>query len=667
MAVLCLFLAVLAIYSAVSAAAIRPQICIGDVTSQSCDFQHKTFASARQAHQFNNSDIHFAPGVHLLNDTLHITSIDEGASITGAGRNETFVSGGLELNRWQTQMYTMSNNRATSLFVHALPSSYVPFRQLFVQSNANGSATQRWGRRYTARSPVMSYDHADASDPEHSIITFPGQLRAQYHDQQHVLATLFHCWTATTHQISRIDNLNLTLLKAPHVDIPRCEHASGKRYYIEDALEELDQPGEFYLDRVANHVLYYPYPGENVVDFVAYAPQLNTLLNISHTMDVEVSNLSFVHGLVDMDGFFIGDPDAQSASNLHSAAVAVNHAARVHLHGLTLAHVGGNGIYLNKSVSNSTLERFEVTDVGASGLRLGAFNRSAETNPTRTIVVQDGYIHDGGHTYLMGPGINMVACRMCTVTHNEVTNFSYTGVSTGYGFSEHAYNLAGSVISFNHLHHLGKGELSDMGCFYSWGGDQGNILLDNNVCHNVVNYSGGYGGWGFYTDQTTANIAFTNNLVYNTTDACLHEHYGHNVTLVNNIFVRQHAYTTEGILLSAAPTKTPGYYVQFNLTRNILAGDKIFSSTTLSEFNSSTYDYNTYWQGGVPIVFPGDVSFSQWQTGTASQPIPKDVHSVIADPLFVNASGRDFNLQPDSPALKRGFQPIDFATVGPRV
>jgi hypothetical protein len=510
----------------------------------------------------------------------------------------------------------------------------------------------------------MAYNHSDANDPEHSIVTFPGQIKSQYYDQQHVLATLYHCWTATTHQIDRISNLTLTLLKAPHVDIPRCEHASGKRFYIEDALEELDEPGEFYLDHLSNKVLYYPFPGDGVATFVAYAPQLKTLLNISHTMDVELTDLSFVHGMVDMDGFFIGDPDGQAASNLHSAAVAINYAARVHFHDITLAHTGGNGLYFNKSVSNSTLERFEIVDIGASGLRIGAYNESAETNPTRTIVVQDGYIHDGGHTYRMGPGISMVACRQCTLTHNEVANFSYTGISSGYGFTEHPYNLEGTIISFNHLHHLGRGELSDMGCFYSWGGDQGNLVLDNNVCHYVVNYPQGYGGWGFYTDQTSANVLFTNNLVYNVTDACLHEHYGHNITLVNNILVRQHAYSDDGILLSAAPTAKPGWYVQFNLTRNILAGVKVFSSTSLPEFANSTYDYNTYWQDNTTIAFPGNVNFSQWQQGLETA--PKDLHSIVSNPLFVNAPNGDFSLQADSPALQLGFQPIDFATVGPR-
>ena len=40
-------------------------------------------------------------------------------------------------------------------------------------------------------------------------------------------------------------------------------------------------------------------------------------------------------------------------------------------------------------------------------------------------------------------------------------------------------------------------------------------------------------------------------------------------------------------------------------------------------------------------------------------------HSLIADPLFVNAAQDDYRLQPNSPAFKLGFQPIPVEKIGP--
>ena len=42
-----------------------------------------------------------------------------------------------------------------------------------------------------------------------------------------------------------------------------------------------------------------------------------------------------------------------------------------------------------------------------------------------------------------------------------------------------------------------------------------------------------------------------------------------------------------------------------------------------------------------------------------------DRHSLVADPLFVAPRENDFRLQPNSPALTIGFQPIDLTHVGP--
>jgi hypothetical protein len=70
-------------------------------------------------------------------------------------------------------------------------------------------------------------------------------------------------------------------------------------------------------------------------------------------------------------------------------------------------------------------------------------------------------------------------------------------------------------------------------------------------------------------------------------------------------------------------------------------------------------DYNCYWNAaGRAPTFPGKLGLAPWQAKG------RDVHSVIADPKFVDAARFDFRLKPDSPALKLGFQPIDTSTVG---
>jgi hypothetical protein len=70
-------------------------------------------------------------------------------------------------------------------------------------------------------------------------------------------------------------------------------------------------------------------------------------------------------------------------------------------------------------------------------------------------------------------------------------------------------------------------------------------------------------------------------------------------------------------------------------------------------------DYNDYWTtAACDPLFDGR-DFREWRA-TSGQ----DAHSVLADPLFVDAAKRDFRLRPESPALKLGFKPIDLAGIG---
>ena len=62
------------------------------------------------------------------------------------------------------------------------------------------------------------------------------------------------------------------------------------------------------------------------------------------------------------------------------------------------------------------------------------------------------------------------------------------------------------------------------------------------------------------------------------------------------------------------------------------------------------------------LVLEEVVPASEWE---AWQQAGGDVHSIVADPMFVDAEHGDFRLKPESPALKQGFEPIPFDKIGP--
>jgi len=211
-----------------------------------------------------------------------------------------------------------------------------------------------------------------------------------------------------------------------------------------------------------------------------------------------------------------------------------------------------------------------------------------------------------------------------------------------------------------------------MGCIYTLGRQPGTLLW-NNVCHDVESY--GYGGWGYYTDEGSSNITVQNNIVFHTKCAGFHQHYGTDNLIINNIIAfpgyvpcSMPGCDIAAIRSSQHPVgQDQGSFSSFTFMRNIAYIDKsdLFFSSVVIGFKNMTFDNNVYWNTVThenikfgPTQAPE--TFQQWQSEG------KDVHSIVVDPLFVDPTTFDFELQHNSPALTLGFVPISTSQVGPQ-
>ena len=126
----------------------------------------------------------------------------------------------------------------------------------------------------------------------------------------------------------------------------------------------------------------------------------------------------------------------------------------------------------------------------------------------------------------------------------------------------------------------------------------------------------------------------------------------------NNIFVggKEYQLTVYGDAPTGAPEPKGEVF-----SRNIVVWNEgpLIKEADWPNF-STLWDYNLYYhEGGKPFNFM-KYTFDQWRAKGL------DVHSVAADPLFVDAKHGNYALRPESPALKLGFRPIELSTVGPR-
>jgi len=596
-------------------------------------------------------------GIYWLAEPLVLTAEDSGTESCpiayAAYAGETpIVSGGRAISGWRKP----NDGSVWTAEIPEVKAGEWYFHQLFVDGR----------RRIRARMPNEGYflnegpiepldDRREARGDPAAKMGFrfkPGDMRRWTNlDDANVLQ--FHSWTASVHWIKELDERNHVVHFTAPANWPTGYWTKNERYYVENVPEALDSPGEWYLDRTTGVLSYWPMPGEDPTEVQVIAPKLRHVVRLegmpgegSGVEWVNFKGLSFQHA--DWRIADKGPADGQAAHFLE-AAVLARGAKHCTFQRCEIAHVGEYALWLAAGSTDNRVFHSHLHDLGGGGIKIGeTYSPKTEAEAAARNTVDNCFIHDTGHMFHAGVGVWIGRSSHNAVTHNEICDLDYTGVSVGWSWGYAPSSANHNVVEYNHIHHIGRTVLGDMGGIYTLGISPG-TRLRNNVIHDV--YSPGIGGGaGIYPDEGSTEILIENNLVHHTENGCFSQHYGRENIVRNNIF----AFSRTGEIARYREED----HLSFTFERNI-----VYSTTgyfLLGGWTGGNYQIrdNLYWDTSTLEPDFGDVDFEEWQA------LGRDENSVIADPLFVDPPSLDFRLRPESPALKLGFQPFDPSQAG---
>lgn len=316
----------------------------------------------------------------------------------------------------------------------------------------------------------------------------------------------------------------------------------------------LGTPGQFYLDDPADKVYYVPRSGEKLSSATVVMPEATSLLTAtgsasSPVEDVQISGLTFEYatwlpsptmGVIDVQSNVIGG-DSPSGLAMIPSAVSFDHTKRMVFERNVLRRLGGGGVSSTRGV-DATLRGNVVTDVSSTGISIGdGIAWSSPSTYESRATVSNNVVKDVAVEFQGGVGIFGGWTKHAKITHNEVSDLPFMGISLGWGWNNPS-GMVDNHIDHNLVRNVHESSLFDGGAIYVLGA-QGDAA-SSTISSNYVSGDGQpYGA--LYLDAGASNWTVKNNVVDRAPHGWLYVQNMDGATTRDNLVTSNYADTTK--------------------------------------------------------------------------------------------------------------------------
>lgn len=326
-----------------------------------------------------------------------------------------------------------------------------------------------------------------------------------------------------------------------------------KYRYAENIYEELDTANEWYFDKHARILYYYPPAGLDLKTAKLETPQLAHLFEFSGTMENPVKNITISElTLTKTLRTFMQNKEPLLRSDwtiYRGGAVLFEGTVGCRLENCVLQNLGGNAVFFNKFNSDCEVSGCKISEIGASGVcfvgdpaavRSPSFEYNEFIAPgdidltpgpktlnyPQKCTVYNNLMFNLGYVEKQSAGVELSMSQDITISHNTIYDVPRAGINVSEG------TWGGYIIEYNDVFNTVK-ETGDHGSFNSWGRDRywqpDKKKLDSVVAENpalalldvvkpiILRYNRFRcdHGWDIDLDDGSSNYLIYNNLCLN--------------------------------------------------------------------------------------------------------------------------------------------------------